>query len=405
MSRLERPVKAGPVLANGGVVPGPVLVSDGETRTALAATRALAARGETVHVLARRRGSLASASRHAAREHVMPDPEAAPDAWLAALRALCAEQPGALVLPVTDVAVANVLAADPPLDAVVAAPPRAAFDAVTDKHGLLERARRVGLAAPRSIFLPNPRALEALPEGFHYPVVLKSRRSRWREGPRWCSGVAHRVEGPGELPRVRALPDFEAGALLQEYVPGRGEGIFLLVEEGRVAARFAHRRVREKPPWGGVSVVCEAIEPDPALLGGCERLLAELGWHGVAMVEFRRAPDGSAALMEINPRLWGSLQLAIEAGADFAWLAVALHRGDPLPRLAPHAGVRTRWLLGDLDHLLVAARRAEQRQATGRGALRVVGDFLAGFVDGSRPEVWRPDDRGPFWRELRSWRP
>ena len=49
-----------------------------------------------------------------------------------------------------------------------------------------------------------------------------------------------------------------------------------------------------------------------------EQLLGDLAFHGVAMVEFRRTPDGRAALMEVNPRLWGSLQLAIDASTiDF----------------------------------------------------------------------------------------
>ena len=55
-----------------------VLVTDGDTRPALAATRALGARGLAVHVVASRGGSLAAASRHAAAEHVLPDPERAP---------------------------------------------------------------------------------------------------------------------------------------------------------------------------------------------------------------------------------------------------------------------------------------------------------------------------------------
>src|SRR5439155_25387070 len=125
-----------------------------------------------------------------------------------------------------------------------------------------------------------------------------------------------------ELAAARSAPGFAGGVLLQEFVAGRGEGVFLLTDRGRPLARFAHRRLREKPPWGGVSVLSEAIAPDPELLAGSERLLAELALTGVAMVEFRRAPGGPAYLMEVNPRLWGSLQLAIDAGVDFPSMLV-----------------------------------------------------------------------------------
>ena len=91
------------------------------------------------------------------------------------------------------------------------------------------------------------------------------------------------------------------GLLLQEFIPGHGEGIFLLAHRGRSLIRFAHRRLREKPPTGGVSVVSESIAIDPELLAQSERLLEELNWTGVAMIEFRRAPNGRATLMEINP--------------------------------------------------------------------------------------------------------
>jgi len=45
------------------------------------------------------------------------------------------------------------------------------------------------------------------------------------------------------------------------------------------------------------------------------------------MVEFRvDARDGTAKLMEVNPRFWGSLQLSILSGADFPYLLYNLER-------------------------------------------------------------------------------
>jgi predicted ATP-grasp superfamily ATP-dependent carboligase len=119
------------------------------------------------------------------------------------------------------------------------------------------------------------------------------------------------------------------------------------------------------------------------------------------MVEFRRAPGGRAALMEVNPRLWGSLQLAIDAGVDFPRLLVALYRGEAIASVEPRIGVRTRWLLGDLDHLAIALRRREVRRALGRSAPRVVAEFVRSFFDGTRLDVWRRSDPGPFRSELR----
>jgi predicted ATP-grasp superfamily ATP-dependent carboligase len=107
--------------------------------------------------------------------------------------------------------------------------------------------------------------------------------------------------------------------------------------------------------------------------------------------------------MELNPRLWGSLQLAIDAGLDFPRLLLALHADAPLPELDFRPGVRSRWLLGDVDHLLIQLR-ARSGASTGSHARRTsFAAFLTEFFSGARLDVLRWDDPGPFWRELRDW--
>jgi len=57
------------------------------------------------------------------------------------------------------------------------------------------------------------------------------------------------------------------------------------------------------------------------------RLLSRLKWNGVAMVEFKKViEEGDYRLMEINPRLWGSLDLSIAAGIDFPYLMAEPNR-------------------------------------------------------------------------------
>lgn len=397
-------VKSAPAVAGSPfVAAGPVVVSDGESRPALAAVRSLGAAGAEVHVLAARSGSLAGVSRHARCEHRVPGAAADPAAWAEAVEALLQRMPNALLLPVTEASVGSVFAFDLDRRHAVAAAPRDAYALAVDKHALLGRAAGLGIEVPHSTLVEEPAALEALPEGHTYPVVVKARRSRWLRDGRWHEGGVHLVRDAGELRQALCDPGLAAGALVQEFVPGHGEGLFYLAQAGAVRARFAHRRLREKPPSGGVSVLSECIVPDPGLDAAGERLLAGLGWNGVAMLEFRRTPDGRAVLMELNPRLWGSLQLAIDAGVDFPGLLVALHRGGPLPEPRARIGTRTRWLLGDLDHLWIALRRPEMRRALGRTVPVVLWAFLRSFFDGSRLEVLRRDDPRPFWAELRAW--
>jgi predicted ATP-grasp superfamily ATP-dependent carboligase len=131
-----------------------------------------------------------------------------------------------------------------------------------------------------------------------------------------------------------------------------------------------HRRVRELPASGGRSTCAESVN-DPELARAGRRLLDHLNWHGVAMAEFRRDDrDGSFRLMEINPKFWGSLELALAAGADFADDYVRAARGEPLPVRTEadyRSGVRYAWPFdGDLIHAMERPRNA----------FRVLGDMV-----------------------------
>src|SRR5205085_6819270 len=97
--------------------------------------------------------------------------------------------------------------------------------------------------------------------------------------------------------------------------------VFALFDRGALVADFAHRRLREKPPAGGASVLSESAPVDPCLREQVVRLLGSIGWHGVAMVEYKHdLRSGATVLMEVNGRFWGSLQLAVDAGVDFPFL-------------------------------------------------------------------------------------
>jgi len=136
-------------------------------------------------------------------------------------------------------------------------------------------------------------------------------------------------------------------SLIQERIVGPGMGVFVLCDRGQLVATFAHRRVREKPPSGGQSVLCESVALDPRLTNEAKRLLEPLGWHGVAMLEYKQdCRTARTVLMEVNGRFWGSLQLAVDAGVDFPYLCCQLAMGYPLS-LPPayRIGVKSRWLL------------------------------------------------------------
>ena len=182
----------------------------------------------------------------------------------------------------------------------------------------MEIARAAGFAVPDTRVIASPAAGEHPMDDGLFPAVIKPHRSviRAPEGRRKL-GVSF-VNDVASCRRVlRTLPPGAFPVLLQQRVRGPGEGLFVLRWGGRVVAVFAHRRLREKPPAGGVSVYRESITPGFRFLRAGLRLLDALEWNGLAMIECKRDPaTGRHVIMEVNGRLWGSLQLAIDAGVD-----------------------------------------------------------------------------------------
>jgi predicted ATP-grasp superfamily ATP-dependent carboligase len=138
------------------------------------------------------------------------------------------------------------------------------------------------------------------------------------------------------------------------------------------------------------------------------RLLGAKRWSGVAMVEYKLdSRDHSPKLMEVNGRFWGSLQLAVDSGVDFPFLLYQLATGAELRLPGPYQlGVRTRWLSGDVDHLLsvwLLPRRKLFLQPGSPGRLLTFLEFLSAFGPRTRNEVFLVGDRMPGFLEIGSY--
>jgi predicted ATP-grasp superfamily ATP-dependent carboligase len=221
-------------------------------------------------------------------------------------------------------------------------------------------------------------------------------------------GVRHAEDAARLTEVLAALSPAAFPVLIQERIVGPGLGIFVLRWQGRTIARFAHRRLREKPPSGGVSVLSESVPGDPELLSATDALLTALDWEGVAMVEFKRdASSGRPYLMEVNGRFWGSLQLAIDSGVDFPRLLVEATLGRvPADQLTWRSGRLSRWFWGDLDHLLLRLVRSPAVLNLPAGSPNRIGAlwrFLAWRPWRERDAVFRISDPSPFFRESAGW--
>lgn len=388
-----------------------VLVTDGEQRAALATVRSLGRAGYEVHVCSARTNSIAGASRYCASNHKVPDPLREPHSFLGEVVRLAATTKADVLLPVTEAALLAVL---PHRDRFACAIPFAdadAFSRICDKREVLEAARKHGLFVPTQVEMATRFEASRLNGELHFPLVLKPSRSvAGKEGERIRAGVTYATNAKDLHTALETIPAAAYPVLLQQRINGPGFGISVLVWNGELLAAFAHRRIREKPPSGGVSVLRESIQLDRDLLSRSLGLLRDFSWQGVAMVEYKLDADtGLAYLMEINGRLWGSLQLAIDAGVDFPNLLVQAALGTrSQPVTTYKSGVRLRWEWGEVDHLLAdilhpSAATGPSTHGRGTRRLSAIRDFLRDFGGAQEAEVFRSDDPGPFLRETVDW--
>lgn len=381
-----------------------LLIMDGNERSALAAARSLVAAGHEVYAASPGRWSLAGASRgvHACR--VAADPLSHPRAYAWEVGRLAGAAAIDLALPVTDASVEALLEHRGALPSRLGLPLPAldAYRRASNKAAMLELASAAGLAVPDTVLLATRAQATRLPPADFFPAVVKPHRSvvPTARGRR-KAGAAYVADAASCGAVLAALPDGAFPVLLQRRVRGPGEGLFLLRWDGCVVAAFAHRRLREKPPEGGVSVYRESIALPQQLLTAGTKLLDLLDWQGVAMVECKRDLEtGQYVFMEVNGRLWGSLQLAIDAGVDFPALLVRCAQGArPAPAPAYRVGVRSRWFWGDVDHLYLRMRNG----AGLRGRITAARDFVRMRPGRDREEVLRWRDPAPFLLESLRW--
>lgn len=376
------------------------LVTDGETRAALELVRSLGAAGHTVFVAARRRWSLAALSRWCSGEFLYGDVvDSAPllAQRLEGFARLCSAD---RLIGVTDRTL-TALHAEPQLAPLLPHPDADGYAAASDKTRLFEDCRRWEIPVPDGVVciggqLPDRATLERLGPSW---AVRPALSWRW-DGRRWLHGVVRLVDDEQTLQQlVQEDPALRFPFLIQRVIEGDGCGLFVHAERGELRAIFSHRRLREKPPWGGVSTLCRSVAAPRDLRRHAERYLEKTAWSGLAMLEFKRDRQGRAHLLEINARPWGSIALARASGVDFAnlWLEPQKHASQ----LNYTEGVHLRWWWGDVDHyFLREGERSEGRvRRLGRALMRAITDG----PQAQACDTFRRDDPLPFVGETVAW--
>jgi predicted ATP-grasp superfamily ATP-dependent carboligase len=235
-------------------------------------------------------------------------------------------------------------------------PPSRALAMTVDKRRTLELASELGIDTPDDYTAAAASADERRPEAVRdlpYPMFLKARHE--------CGENATAVvdDASSFWPTYEELAErADDEVLVQEYIDGpRTYACGVLFVDGSLEMLFEHEERRSVPRRGG-SGTRVRIFRDPKLEVAALELLRALDWSGFALVEFKRADDGTFVLMEINPKLWASYALASQSGYRFVSRMVA--ETLDIPWTGPERPDQTGEMVFPLRELYFALTNADE---------------------------------------------
>lgn len=384
------------------------LVLDARLRQSLVAVRSLGSRGLRVAALDTSGNAPTFSSRWCKQCVICPQPEGT-DAYLEHLEQWL-EQSGARVLmSAADGTIALLRLHRERLERRVrlAIAQEEALAIAVNKEQTLAIAQELGLHIPRGVLVTSAQDVpEALRE-IGLPAVVKPVESwHWGEqqGTRFVSHLVTTSEEARQA--VEALTHSGGTTLFQQFLSGRREAMSFLYARGEMYARFCQWAKRTEPPLGGQSVLRQSIAIPSDIGEQAERLVRAIELEGYSEVEFRRDAAGVPYLMEINPRLSASVEMAVRSGVDFPHLLYQWANGEQIDRVSHYrVGGWMRYLKGDIMTTIEAIQQRGRPGVT--PPAQAVLDFCLSFFKpmGYDYADWR--DPSPAFTAsnefLRSW--
>ncbi len=304
----------------------PVLVSDGgngQSISTLGAVRALSAAGHRAHVAMSHPLAVAGWSRHCDRRVRVPSVDD-PVGYVAAVTALAEGGDYEAVLVSSDAALLALGWSGAPL---------------VDKAELARRTAAAGFHAPHEELFDSGADLLDRAAEIRYPVAVKPVAKH-----DYTSLNVWRADGPADLAPAAGYPE---PLLVQEWLPGALQGMSGVMWGGRLRAVLHQTYPRTWPRLAGVASAAVTIEPNHWLE---ERVVPVLeGHHGLFNVQYI-----GRHIIDVNPRVYGSVVVSHFAGANFLDVVTRLAAGQDVGADAPlrgRVGVPYRWFEGDLRSL------------------------------------------------------
>lgn len=337
------------------------LVTEVSERGALEACRGLAVAGCTVAGVAHTRLAPGHWSRAVELRLRLPNPRQDEQAFVEGLARAASR--GDVLLPGGEASLLAISGRRDLFSGVLhGLPPEAVVRRALDKVEFLELAEACDLAPPESAVCTTPAEALSAARRIGYPVAIKPPSSivRTPDGMRQ-QGIAVVAEADELAAAVEAsavpyvVQQFERRAVRLSCAGVRAEG--------ELRAVAVARYLRMWPPHAGAASCAETVAPPPKLVSRVEAVLEAVGWEGIFELEVLELPGARFAAIDLNPRPFGWMALARQAGANLAAIWCDALRGRLAGRVIARAGFAYRWEDAEFLHLIRAIRAGRVRQA------------------------------------------
>ncbi|MEK6277142.1 MAG: hypothetical protein AABM29_03905 [Actinomycetota bacterium] len=329
-----------------------ILVLDANERCAVAACESLSRAGYRVGTTSAERLVPGHWSRFSRARYWAPDPRTSSRRFVEHLAAIARRNSFVSVLPGSDASLIAVSSHRELFDDTVelGLPSREVVDACVSKVDLHEKAVEAGLSPPETIVCSNAGEALAAARRLGYPVLLKPRRTVFsRDGD---TRQRQSFMAADEAALEARLPEFGLPCLLQRRERGQIVSIGGVMAEDRLQAIAASRYIRTWRPAAGSVSYSQSITAPTHLIDSVDRLLVALGWQGPFELELIESSPGAFAAIDFNPRLYGSLALAVDSGAPLPAIWCDWLLKGKAAQSTARPGVYYRWDDADFRHVV-----------------------------------------------------
>ncbi len=319
-----------------------ILVLDGRSLASLAIARSLGSKGLEIHCGDSFKSNLTSYSKYVKKQFIYPDPKNDKNEFVEWVLNTVKENDYDLVLPVRDDTTlllakyqeeiseyTNLYLSD--------------FNTVkklNDKAETVKVAQKNDIPTPRTWF-PEETPVEEIKEEIKYPILIRPRTGSGSRGIKYVKEPRGFDDAYDSVSQNFGMPMVQEFVEQEEYMTT----CLLLDDDQKSIGEFSYRRTKEFPVSGGPTVVGISTEETTAK-SSAKKLLEKVSWKGPAEVEFVVDETGIPKILEVNPRFWMPLQLAIKSGVDFPYLIYRLSQDEEIESVNTYeTGIKYRWVL------------------------------------------------------------